>query len=308
MSSKHALVIFFNQDYSINIPLLHSIYGNRFSKIIYIVPDHCSRFEKLYKKHGKSYRYVNAVDKIFNRLRRVLSKTNQYELPGNKNSYNIVNVTGFKYYFHDFFWQARRQLFDLEFTWYWFVADDLLLNPILNENNIDNILIYNKKSKSVICQPHYARDEWVDIFHISTDTLVKHLRRADAYPLDFREYNLPKDPHKPGPSRQKIIAGSADFFGVNVEILKEVLKKCHNLALKKVFVEAALPNILLSQDPQCSIIKSYIWDFEEDRGAQEKIMKFISNPGDSIFYHPVKLSTIETDFSEKLLSIYNKES
>jgi hypothetical protein len=308
MSSRNALVIFFNQDYSLNIPRLQSLYGNRFSKIIYIVPDHYSGLEKLYRKHDKSFRYINALDIVINRFRRALGKKNRHELADHKEFYNIVNVTGFRYYFHDFFWQARRQIVELESDWYWFVADDLLLNPVLNENNIENILLQNRNSHSVICQPHYARDEWIKYFHRSGDTLINYLRLAKAYPLDFRQYNLPRDPHKPGPSQNNVIAGCADFFGVNSIILHEVLRKCHSMAMKKVFVEVALPNILLAQDPGCTITKSYIWDFNEDRGAEETIMTFITDPGHRIFYHPVKLSTMRPAFFEEVLYAYNKGS
>jgi hypothetical protein len=289
---RHALVLCFNEDYTKYVDKLMVIYKARFSQVTCIAPDHYGQLERYYRYPGyPSYAVVNGADRTINRCRRVLGRRNLHEAEF-PTSIDVWRVQGFKHYFHDFFWQVRKKLVDLRADWYWFVADDLLLHPNLNEENVGS-LIHGAQSRSVICKPVFARDDWSAWFHGSVDHVVESLRACETYPLDAKDYDFPDDPIRQGRNSHRIISACADFFGCHREMLLPVLERFHRLAKRKVFVEVAVPNTILCLDPHASYLDSYQWDFAEDRGSERKIAAFVASGGKHLFYHPAKLSTLD---------------
>lgn len=53
---------------------------------------------------------------------------------------NVIPVYGNSYYFQGFVAQALRHFVSAEFTHYFFVADDLVLNPAVNEHNFPDVM------------------------------------------------------------------------------------------------------------------------------------------------------------------------
>src|SRR5262249_15896044 len=148
---RHVLVLFFNEDYTKNVAKLKAIYETRFSQVVCIAPDHYGRLDRYYRQPGNPpYTVVRVADTLINLRRRILGRRNLHEadIPA---PIRVWRAHGFKYYFQDFFWQVRDKLFDLEVDWYWFVADDLLLHPNLNEENIGPTLVKDAQASSVIC-------------------------------------------------------------------------------------------------------------------------------------------------------------
>ncbi|MEZ5582529.1 MAG: hypothetical protein R3F37_07030 [Candidatus Competibacteraceae bacterium] len=170
--------MFFNEDYSKNIPILQQLYSSRFKRISYIAPDHYAQLGRWYRYPGKSFHIANGVDRLINRTRRLLGRRNRHEYCPPENPSTalvsmITRVIGFKYYFQDFFWQARRMLLASNAEWFWFVADDLLLNPEIDECNISDFFRSETDSRSVICEPYCRSDEWVNWFQGSSDAVIQ---------------------------------------------------------------------------------------------------------------------------------------
>lgn len=305
LSVGHHLILFFNEDYSKNIPILKQLYGSRFGQISYIVPDHYARLDRWYRYPGKSFRLANGCDRLVNRARRLLGRRNQHEfhppVRGRLAEWPaIARVIGFKYYFQDFFWQARRLLLASGAEWFWFVADDLLLNPKINERNILEFFDLREGSRSVICEPYCRSDEWVNWFQGSSDRVIEKLRSVGVYAANFSARTFPDDPHLAGPNQRRVLGGCADFFGCHRDLLVRVLDTFHALALRKVFVEIAIPNVLLSLDKNPTLISGFEWEFDTGRGNSERIRNFIANPGNKAFYHPVKFGILEPELAEDI--------
>ena len=97
--SSVCLSIIFNHKYNNNIPVLNRIYNHRFSSVYYIVP-------------------------FFNE--------NIDEVPSSR----IIPVYETSYCFQGYITQAFQKIKKDEYSHYIFIADDQILNPLLNENNI----------------------------------------------------------------------------------------------------------------------------------------------------------------------------
>ena len=93
MKGKVALIIVFTHRFDRNIPILESIYRDRFTHIFHLVPFY----------------------------------------DGNKP--NVIPVYENSYYYQGYFSQGFKHYFREEFEHYFFVADDMVLNPAINEEN-----------------------------------------------------------------------------------------------------------------------------------------------------------------------------
>ena len=122
---KSALVIIFNQDFSKNIPKLETLYGGRFSHIIYLVPDHSSRVDKFYANHKIPQEFVKLADKAISTGRHLFQKRNPFGLNNSlKESVKerFYRVIGHQIYFYDFIKQASEHLLSLKVDWFWFIG------------------------------------------------------------------------------------------------------------------------------------------------------------------------------------------
>lgn len=104
-SYKICLVIVFNHRYDKNIPILRKIYGERFSTIRFLVP---------FYENKETNRMDGEVD----------------------NNLEVIPVYESSYQFQGFFAQAREQLLATDADYFLTIADDLLLNPGINEANV----------------------------------------------------------------------------------------------------------------------------------------------------------------------------
>ena len=298
----HHLVLFFNEDYTKNIPVLERVYGGRFGQISYIVPDHYARLERWYRYPGRCFRLANGCDRIVNHARRLLGRRNAHEHPRAHCRSDVAKVIGFKYYFQDFFWQARDALLASSAEWFWFVADDLLLNPVIEQRNILDFFKVAPASRSVICEPYCRSDEWVNWFQGSSDAVIGKLRAVGTFAGDHGDWTFPDDPHLGGPNQRRVYGGCADFFGCHRDLLGRALVAFHALALRKVFVEIAVLNVFLALDRNPTLATGFTWEFDAGRGNGDRIRNFIDTPGDRAFYHPVKFGLLGPDLTERIVA------
>ena len=102
MPAKVALIVVYNHHpHADNIPVVERLYGARFSDIYHLVP--CARGFAPVATDGDGP--------------------------------NIIPVHGKSWHFHGWFAQGLRRYFRARYTHYFFIHDDLLLNPAIDENN-----------------------------------------------------------------------------------------------------------------------------------------------------------------------------
>ena len=102
---KPVLVVIYNHKYPQNVPIINHIYGDRFSHIYHLMP--------FYQRHsdGKG----DGGDK--------------------KEEQNIISVYDSSYYFQGYVAQGFHHYYQEDAPHYIFIADDLMLDPLINENN-----------------------------------------------------------------------------------------------------------------------------------------------------------------------------
>ena len=106
-NSKPVLVVVYNHKYPQNVPIINQIYNNRFSRIYHLMPF-----------YDKSMR--------------------------NDGDENIIPVYESSVFFHGYMTQGLSNYYKPDASRYIFVADDMMLNPLINE---DNYAKYFKLSK-----------------------------------------------------------------------------------------------------------------------------------------------------------------
>lgn len=98
MQDKVCIVVVFNFAYPQNIAVIRQIYGQKFSRVCFLVP------------------FVGTDDE------------------------GVIRVYDSSYRFGNFFAQGLAGFYRDEYTHYVFVADDMVLNPALNETNLREML------------------------------------------------------------------------------------------------------------------------------------------------------------------------
>lgn len=96
--NKPVLVVIYNNKYLQNVEIINKTYKDRFSRIYHLMP------------------YYFPSEK--------LSKLD-----------NVIGVSGHPYYHQDYLYQGLENYYKEDASHYIFVADDLILNPFINENN-----------------------------------------------------------------------------------------------------------------------------------------------------------------------------
>jgi hypothetical protein len=102
MKGKVALIIVFTHRFDRNIPILESIYRDRFSHVYHLVPFYDGDRE------------------------------------------NVIPVYENSYYYHGYLAQGFKHYFKEQFEHYFFVADDMVLNPAINEENYKDFFKVNE--------------------------------------------------------------------------------------------------------------------------------------------------------------------
>lgn len=311
-----ALIIIFNHRYDANLPKLRTIYKNKFSKILFLMP------------------YYDGTDS------------------------DVVPVYESSFYFQGFVSQAYKEIKKLNCDYYFFIGDDLILNPELNENNIvEKLNMENKKvfiNNVMTMKPGWANWHWITIFsafNYNGFHFNNYLpTREEAYKKlnTFTNRNLPVYAEKPLPLkeiftnrehfnrrlnvliktvgiksiflfvpfiRNKLIkipypclGGYSDYFMIRNDALKPASDMFSVFATMNLFVEIALPTaIALTFDrTEVNLLNDTkykdgaVWSIKGINDLAEKnsysIKQLFENwEQEKLFYHPVKLSkwTIE---------------
>ena len=189
---------------------------------------------------------------------------------------NVIPVYASSHYFQSYISQAYTHLRNKGFTHYFVVADDMILNPVINETNIwdvtglnedecmypsefwilqklpwcwswiDNVLHYNPKIKGVEIEhilPSIKEAEESFRFH---NLPVSKIPLRSIYQPPFKDLllHLPRLPFS-RKLKYPLVAGYSDIFMVTADVMDNFCKYCGAFAATNLFVEAAIPTSLV---------------------------------------------------------------
>jgi hypothetical protein len=250
---------------------------------------------------------------------------------------SVIPVYESSFQFQGFIAQAREKLLQTNADYYFFISDDLILNPVLNKNNyLKELNLQNGDSLMTEITP-LNETMWMQSriydtivsFKYQYHTLYKEELKspqeafltAKQYGLDNFELSLEykrKIPCKKefleltGPrawyrwikTKQlpyPLLGGYSDWFIISGRDFKKVSQKLGVTAAMGLFVEIAIPTILLQY---CEKVKT-LADTEYENGAiwdktviEELEKKYSNNlnqllqdfPEKKLYLHPIKLS------------------
>jgi hypothetical protein len=288
---KSALVVIFNQDFSRVIPKLEMLYADRFSKTLYLVPDHASRFNEWYWHSRMPQNLVKFTDIVWNRARRIMGKTNQHELRGHISPElrsRMCRVIGYQFYFYDYIIQAAEWLLSQPFEWLWFMGDDVLLRPGYDEAALARRFSLSVDTDAVICKAETPAAEWISYYHGSVahyNDRMASVMKSPSIGSD-RAFDLRTLGEIHG------VMTCCDFFGMRREFLATVLPLWRRCFQKRIFVETAVPTVFMSCSNRISFIDHFFWYFGNSRKNWGDLMNELMDSEEAVFTHPVKLSEV----------------
>lgn len=240
---KVVLVIIYNHRYDKNINLIQELYKKRFSKIFHVVPF-----------------YDGNVDNV---------------LPVYENSH----------YFSGYIAQAYNQLKcrNLTFVHYLFIADDMLLNPLIDEYNYSNFFVLKSTSSYISnlvdmtqirftdwarCQDAFFYNPTISGVEIGSilPSIEEASRIFERYNIgwsrfeqnfyDFDYYKFPNEIiyervknyilnfNRKG-FRYPLVGGYSDLLVVSHSSIEKFILYCGVFAAVNLFVEVAIPTALV---------------------------------------------------------------
>ena len=287
----HSLVIIFNQDYSRNIEKLEYLYGHRFTNRIYLVPYHHSVLDVAYRNGKIPIYLLRILDRTILLGRKLFRKRSTHTISSKERvryRNKIVWVGGSQIYFQDFVVQAAQRLLSLKTEWYWFIGDDAILNPKIAEESVGNWFPLSHHD-AILCTPIKGTDEWIARISGSPDILLSNLERAAAKPGDAIRRRIPKED-----SRQRnddAIVACCDFFGVRYDLLERLIRPLAGCTRHRVYVEAAIPNAILSYARSPCFFSNFYWT--RNSGNWMEVADIFQRRPNTVFAHPIKLSGLD---------------
>lgn len=301
---KSALVILFNQDFSKNVPKLEALYSARFSKIVYLVPDHASRLHRAYERKGVPARPLLWLDRVWNRMRRLLGRRNPHELDAAAAASvgdRLIRVHGHQFYFHHFVAQAATRLLALDVDWYWIVGDDAIVHPRFDEASLAAHfgLSETAETDAVLCTPVVSRSDWLARIEGSAAAARQRIRRVLGDPVP-RVVQHAIGTEAGAGNNTDVFVGCADFFGLSREVLPRFVKGAQACFDAKLYVEVAVPNIVVACAHKPLFFSDYLWKRLASAEEGKALVAELVEGGAGVFAHPIKLSAVGPDLLNQL--------
>jgi hypothetical protein len=302
---KAGLVIIFNHKFNKNIPNLQKIYGNRFSKIYYIVP-----FYTEYEQYAE---------------------------------YNIIPVYETSYCFQGYITQAIDKISMEGIDHLLFIGDDMILNPNISEDNYSDYFNVGEDESYITemkkITEHLGRYVWrfervYDI--LSKFGEEKFVNYRSEIPQDKEAFEIAGEKGITGFELDKaiyvktlsfgtaikdlylkfkwgnkkipypIMAGYSDIFLIAKPYIAEFSRLCGVFAAMGVFVESAIPTAMMlscgkiKDDSSVRYKRGDMWGLENKENFRRKYdssySRLIDEWDDSLlFIHPIKLSKWKVD-------------
>lgn len=149
-------------------------------------------------------------------------------VPGyNEKDIDVIPVYNCSYYFQGYFPQAYNRLKEYDFSHYIFIADDMMLNPELNERNIINRLNLEDDAAftTEICTLESRGLGWGHIPGI-VQTMDSDLKKSHPYNASIKEYMLPQE------EAEKKIKNSMEYENLTA---RSILKRMNMNAVFNLF-------------------------------------------------------------------------
>lgn len=235
METKVALLVIYNHRFDKNIPRVQDLYKDRFSHIYHVVPFYDGKIEGV----------------------------------------NVIPVYESSYYFQGYISQAYQHLKGDGFSHFFIIADDLILNPIVNENNLWDAIGVSKKDCFIPSNPkifqnlNYYWDSIYDAINYNVRQngveIEKILPSKEEALVRFSYHNIPvgkvsikafipkdrlsfvrliKNLHRVIFYRKPdypLIGCYSDIFCVTADVMELFCKYCGAFAASNLFVEVAVP-------------------------------------------------------------------
>jgi hypothetical protein len=198
---------------------------------------------------------------------------------------NVIPVYENSYYFQGYIAQGFKSFYDEDFEHYFFIGDDLILNPVINENNYREKLKLSSDTSYIhnIMRLHQAKYQWLrtqeaffwkkeqrgieirDEIPSYEEALKKFLAMdIEIKPLSFRQVfnnihslrnliDIPKLDLRSlsgyltnkFPLPYPMVGGYSDIFVVDAKAIKKFTELSGAFAATRLFVELAIPTALV---------------------------------------------------------------
>ncbi len=226
---------------------------------------------------------------------------------GNKEG--VIPVYENSFQFQGFFAQGFNQLFQEKFSHYIFIADDLILNPILNDMNIIEILhLHNQASYIKSLTPLTAIDPgWshlAGVLKVFQDyngvEFRKELPPANEAISLMGSHGIQMDLDNFAP-KYPLVTGYSDFVVVGHESIKRFCRLCGIFAAMRLHAEVATPTALalsakkIIRENEVDLMGTELWSKEDrlelERKYDRDLNKLMESfHKESLYIHPVKLT------------------
>ena len=303
-SPRVALVVIFNHRFDQNLPRLQALYGERFSRILYLVPFYQGDFPGVVPVFGNSFYFHSYLAQAAQELRAMGS--GHYVVIGDDvllhpdlHEGNLPAALGLV----DGEKRPPRGGYCKELR----LARDFLLNwpparkafrEFLGARGVNYVPELPDTTEAWRRMERHRLD-WGGGFRwklpsIAPGALAVHLLAlADCYRLAARQRKAFGFP---------LVGGYADFFAVSAGCLDEFLRLCAVFASIPVFVEVALPTALALACPalamEADIVRRGVELWERDRPGEfnerygfslARLRDEFFTP-ETLYVHPIKLS------------------
>lgn len=237
---------------------------------------------------------------------------------------NVISVYECSFFFQGYVAQGFINFYNERFDHYFFVADDLLLNPLINENNYKEYFNLNNHTCFLpdFISLHEREEWWPRVgeafrYDINTPGVevkgqipdydhalqlfnkfgleIKPLRFDQIYNVKINDkltvkYNLP----------YPFVGSYSDIFIISSNIIRQFCHYCGVFAATRLFVEIGLPTAMVLSAGEIVTEKNLqlqgkaLWT-ESDYLIIEKFNKnfqrlFREFPQNLLYIHPIKLS------------------
>lgn len=239
---------------------------------------------------------------------------------------NVISVYENSHYFQGYVAQAWRELSCICCDHFLFVADDLLLNPLIDEFNYVEYLGLGKNSAFIPnliefhrCSSFWHRCRDAALFNplqpgieivdklpppaAALELFQQHGLRPEPIPAHLVIPDLNKNDSRYGQSFRlpyPLVGGYSDIFALSHEAMPKFANLCGLFAASRLFVEVAIPSAMVMACPSISTEKDTLLNGKalwcaEDYEILKKYNFSLADlmkafPPDLLYIHPIKLS------------------
>lgn len=242
---------------------------------------------------------------------------------------DVIPVFESSYCFSGYISQAYMHLRKMGFTHYFVIADDMILNPCVNENTIwEKIGIDYQDSyiDEIVCFQHGGKRWWrriLDALDYTPNQLGVELKgilpnKEEAQ----RRFDFHNIPYSPIPRKEllrnpkkkdffkmltrncelkyPLVRAYSDILLIPANVMPKFANYCGAFAATRLFVEMAIPTALILSANKIKLAKDVklqpgaMWfqeDFELLKPYKNSLEKLINEfPENKLYLHPIKLS------------------